>query len=116
MAVLEVSGKVNLPFPYNPDDWQFEMDNATLDLGLGPAKYQGTVLADVLGRWEPASGAEEVVFRTRDGQEVSAALADVLADRSLRIWTVSSPEGMRLALAREDGTVLAHDVVACDVR
>jgi len=116
MAVLEVSGKVNLPFPYNPDDWQFEMDNATLDLGLGPAKYQGTVLADVLGRWEPASGAEEVVFRTRDGQEVRVALADALSDGSLRIWTVSSPEGMRLALAREDGAVLARDVVACEVR
>ncbi|NLD43337.1 MAG: ECF transporter S component [Chloroflexi bacterium] len=116
MALVEVEGQVARPFPYNPEEWQFEMDNATLDLGTGPAKYQGVVLADLLARWEPSAAAAEVAVRARNGETAALPLAEVLADRSLRIWTVSTPEGMRFAVAYEDGRVVARDVVALEVR
>ncbi len=116
MAVVEVRGKVERPIPYNPDEWQFEMDNATLDLGAGPSKYQGVVLADLVARWEPSTAASEVVFKSRDSDSSSLPLAEVLAERSLRIWTVSAQEGMRFAVAWEDGRVLALDVISVEVR
>lgn len=115
-AVVEVGGLVGVPYPYNPDEWQFEMDNATLDLGSGPTKYQGVVFADLLARWEPAAEAAEVVFRTRADDEEAVALADALDDRTLRLWTVTDGEGMRFAAAYEDGRVVARDVVALEIR
>ena len=55
-------------------------------------------------------------MRARNGETAALPLAEVLADRSLRIWTVSTPEGMRFAVAYEDGRVVARDVVALEVR
>jgi len=116
-ALVEVRGLVGVPFPYNPDEWQFEMDNATLDLGSGPVKYQGVALADLLARWEPEDEASEVLCVTRAGEGAAVPLADALADRTLRLWTVlDGGEGMRYAVAYADGRVLARDVVALEIR
>jgi len=115
-ALVEVRGLVGVPFPYNPDEWQFEMDNATLDLGAGPTKYQGVALADLVARWEPAAEASEVLLVTRAGEEAAVPLADALAERTLRLWTVMGEEGMRFAVAYVDGRVLARDVIALEIR
>ena len=112
LALVQVSGLLETPFPYNPDEWQLEMDNATLDLGYGEAKYQGTRLDDLFDKWRPQREAAVLRIETRSGESVALPLYDVLADSTLRIWNVSTPDGLRFAIAREDGDILARDVVA----
>ena len=54
-ATLEVSGKLENPAPYDPDDWQFEMDSVRLDVGNGPQKLQGVPLGMVLESMSPSA-------------------------------------------------------------
>ena len=114
-ALLPLRGALEMPLPYNPSDWQTEMDNGRLDFGLGENKYQGTRLSAVLERSHPSAGASEVRIESRSGEIVSLPLADVMADDTLRIWSYGADEELLFGLGREDGTVLASDLVAVTV-
>jgi len=64
-ATLEVSGALDKPVAYDPDDWQFQMDSTRLDVGDGPHKYQGVPLGLVLQAMEPDAAATTVVVHHR---------------------------------------------------
>jgi DMSO/TMAO reductase YedYZ molybdopterin-dependent catalytic subunit len=114
-STLEVSGALEAPAPYDPDDWQFEMDAVGLDLGDGPRKLQGVSLGKVLASMQPKEGAGTVVLDTGDGP-VSLPLSEVLADDDLRLFTVIGEADVTFALARMDGEVLAGQVTSIEVR
>jgi hypothetical protein len=116
LALVEVRGAVKRPFPYNPDDWQFEMDNGNFDFGGGKNKYQGASLQAVVVKWEPRPETSELVFWRKNGEGATLPLADVLNDKGWRIWTVNSASGMSFAIAHDDGRVLASEVVTIEVR
>jgi DMSO/TMAO reductase YedYZ molybdopterin-dependent catalytic subunit len=113
-ATLEVSGALDEPAPYDPDDWQFEMDSTRLDLGDGPRKIQGMPLGIVLAAMEPLAGAATVAVHT-GGEPVSLSLAEVLADDGLRVFTVIGQDDVTFALARMEGQVLAANVTRIEV-
>ena len=110
-SLVQVRGKVERPFPYNPDDWQLEMDNGRFDFGDGEKKYQGTSIRDVLAKWQPTSEATTVTFVQRTGESVKLTLDEIEADASLRIWNVNTADGIRFAVARTDGEIYIRDVV-----
>jgi len=114
-STLEVSGALEAPVPYDPDDWQFEMDAVNLDVGEGPRKLQGVSLGKVLGAMGPGESAETVVVDTGDGP-ISLPLDEVLADDDLRLFTVIGEDDVTFALARMDGEVLAARVTRIEVR
>jgi ABC-type thiamin/hydroxymethylpyrimidine transport system permease subunit len=114
-ATLGVSGALNAAVPYDPDDWQFEMDSTRLDLGDGPRKLQGVPLGKVLAGMEPQAGATTVMVYT-NGESLSLSLADLLADDDLRLFTVIGQEDVAFALARMDGEVLAAQVTGIEVK
>ena len=113
-ATLEVSGALDNPAPYDPGDWQFEMDSARLDLGDGPRKLQGVPLGKVLAAMEPQAEATTVLLHT-GGEPISLPLADVLNDDDLRLFTVIGQAEVTFALARLDGQVLAARVTRIEV-
>jgi ABC-type thiamin/hydroxymethylpyrimidine transport system permease subunit len=113
-ATLEVSGALDAPAPYNPDDWQFEMDSTRLDLGDGPRKLQGVPLGKVLAAMEPQAGTGTVVVQT-GGEPLSLPLTDVLADDDIRLFTVIGEADVAFALARMEGEVLAAQVTHIEV-
>jgi ABC-type thiamin/hydroxymethylpyrimidine transport system permease subunit len=113
-ATLEVSGALDKPVLYNPDDWQFEMDSTRLDVGDGPHKYQGVPLGQVLQAMEPQAGATTVVVYT-DGEPVSHPLAEVLGDDDLRLFTIIGESNVAFALAHMDSQVLAARVTRIEV-
>lgn len=115
-AIIQVGGPLGDPTDYDPNDWQFEMDNARLDLGAGEAKYQGTALRALLEAWEPAPTTSELVFRDSAGNEAALSIADALADDGWRIWTVNAQEGMTFAVANANGQVLLTDVTEIEIR
>jgi DMSO/TMAO reductase YedYZ molybdopterin-dependent catalytic subunit len=114
-ATLEVSGALENPVPYDPDEWQFEMDSAALDVGAGAKKYQGASLGQVLQTMGPRPGAETVLLHT-DGDPVSLALAEALADDDVRLFTIIGADSISFAVARMDGEVIAPQVARIEVR
>jgi energy-coupling factor transport system substrate-specific component len=114
-AILPMTGALQHPVPYDPDDWQFKMDATRLDLGDGPRKFQGAPLGQVLQAMEPDAGAETVLVETGD-DTVSLPLSDVLGDDDLRIFTLIGEEEVSFAVAQMSGEVLAAPVVGIEVR
>ncbi|MDY7039662.1 MAG: ECF transporter S component [Chloroflexota bacterium] len=115
-AVVEVRGALSNAYPYNPDEWQFEMDNARLDLGYGARKYQGVALGKVLEAMRPKDAATAVALKSGDGQEVTLALTDVLTDDHVRLFNYTAEQGIAFAVARDDGHVWLTNVVEIEVR
>lgn len=122
-ATLDVGGALDAPAPYDPDDWQFDMDSTRLDLssasrqslGDGPRKLQGVPLGKVLAAMQPQAGAETVVVHT-GGEPLSLPLAEVLQDDDLRLFTVIGKADVSFALARMSGEVLAVTVTRIEVK
>ena len=114
-ATLEVSGALDEPALYDPDDWQFDMDSTCLDLGDGPRKLQGVPLGKVLAAMNPQTGAETVLIHTA-GESLSLPLVEVLADDDIRLFTVIGEADVTFALACMDGEVLAARVARIEVK
>ena len=114
-ATLDVSGALDAPLSYDPDDWQFEMDSTRLDLGDGARKLQGVALGKVLATMEPQASAETMIVRT-DGEPLSLPLAEVLSDDDIRLFTVIGEADVTFALARMSGEVLADKVTSIEVQ
>jgi energy-coupling factor transport system substrate-specific component len=108
-TTLEVSGALAQPSAFDPAAWQFEMDSTRLDLGQGPAKYQGVPLGQVIGAMEPSAQATTVVLYT-EGDPISLALPDVMGDDDLRLFAIMDQAEFGFAVAYLDGRVLAPDV------
>jgi ABC-type thiamin/hydroxymethylpyrimidine transport system permease subunit len=114
-ATLEISGALEAPAAYDPEDWQFDMDSTRLDLGDGPRKLQGVPLGKVLAEMKPKAGAETVVLHT-GAEPLPLLLDDVLADDDLRLFTVIGEAEVTFALARMEGEVLAAQVTRIEVK
>jgi len=114
-STLDVNGALESPRLYNPDDWQFDMDSIGLDVGEGPLKAQGVALGKVLASMQPQPDAQTVLLQTSE-EPVVLALADVLADDDVRIFTIIHETDVTFAVARMDGTVLAPRVTHIEVK
>lgn len=114
-TTLEVTGALDAPAPYNPNDWQFEMDAARLDLDDGPRKLQGVPLGKVLASMAPQAEAEMVVIQT-ESEPLTLPLDEVLDDTDVRLFTVIGEADITFALARTEGEVLAAQVTGIEVR
>jgi ABC-type thiamin/hydroxymethylpyrimidine transport system permease subunit len=114
-AAIEFSGSLEKPRPYDPDLWQFEMDNARLDLGYGTRKYQGVSLVTVLEAMEPQPQATKLTLTNRAGEVREIGLLEVMDDSSIRIFTVAAEEGLTFAVASDGGKVWLTDVTEIEV-
>jgi len=115
-ALIGVSGALDRARSYNPDQWQFDMDNARLDLGYGTRKYQGASLGVVLEAMGPQGQATSVVLRSRDGDQKELDLDQVMADSGIRIFNVTAEESLIFTVAGEDGHIWLQDVVEIEVK
>jgi ABC-type thiamin/hydroxymethylpyrimidine transport system permease subunit len=114
-VTLEMTGALEDPSPYDPGEWQFEMDSTSLDVGTGPNKYQGTPLGQVLRTMSPAENAETVVLYT-DGEPVSLTLAEVLNNDDIRLFTIIGADSISFAVARMSGEVIAPQVIRVEIQ
>jgi energy-coupling factor transport system substrate-specific component len=114
-STIEVGGALDHPGPYDPDDWQFEMDSIRLDVGDGPAKLQGVPLRRVLESMAPRDAATTLIARTGEAP-VELPLSEVLSGDDVRLFTVIGEQTISFALARMDGTLLAPRVTAIEVQ
>jgi len=117
-VALPIEGALERPAPFYPEEWQFRMDAATLDLGAGPAKYQGVALGLVLQEMGPQPQASTVAVYGADPQEpaVTLPLAQVLAEQEVRLFVAIGDADISFALARMDGQVMVPQVERVEVR
>jgi ABC-type thiamin/hydroxymethylpyrimidine transport system permease subunit/DMSO/TMAO reductase YedYZ molybdopterin-dependent catalytic subunit len=111
-ATLQISGALDKAGPFDPNDWQFQMDSARLDVGAGPHKYQGVPLGLVLQAMNPRPGVTTVAIYAagESTPAVELELAAVLPDKDLRLYTIIDGADVSFALARIDGQVLVAKV------
>ncbi len=114
-AALDITGALASPYPYNPADWQFEMDSTDVALSDGPQKLQGAPLSAILPTMDPTPDAQTIVLHT-NGTPVTLGLSEVLDDDEVRIFTIIDAEGIRFAVARMNGRVLAESVTYITVK
>ncbi|MBN1954309.1 MAG: hypothetical protein JW900_04575, partial [Anaerolineae bacterium] len=117
-TALEVTGALEQAGPFDPTDWQFQMDSTRLDVGDGPHKYQGVALGLVLEAKAPQAGATTVALYAPGAAEpaVTLPLDQVLADDDLRIFTIMRSADVSFALARMGGEVLVAKLERVEVR
>lgn len=115
VVTLEMTGALENPSPYDPADWQFEMDSISLDVGKGSNKYQGAPLGQVLQAMSPLESAETIVLHT-DGEPVSLALAEVVNEDDVRLFMIIGADSISFAVARMSGEVIAPQVSRIEVR
>jgi DMSO/TMAO reductase YedYZ molybdopterin-dependent catalytic subunit len=109
-----VSGALERPSPFVPDEWQAKMNHAFLDLGYGVKKYQGIPLATVLKHMGPLPGASKVLVEGREGR-IELSLDEVLADPGIRLYGYNHETGLAVAFAHDSGTVYVKDVTRLEV-
>ena len=114
-STLPVSGSLARPEPFDPDDWQFEMDSTLVELENGAEKLQGVSLGAVLETMGPVSGAQTVVIHTAN-EALSLPLDQVLGDNDLRLFTLIGETDVSFVLGRMDGQVLAAPVTGIEVQ
>jgi len=113
-ATLEITGTLENPAPFDPDDWQFQMESIMLNLGDGARRLQGMSLAKVLRTLEPVAGATGVILHT-PGDPITLSLSEVLSNDEVSIYTVVGADHITFAIARTNGTVIAPQVTGIEV-
>lgn len=114
-TTLPITGVLNRSAPFDPADWQTQMDSFTVNVGDGARKLQGVPLGAILAALGPAPEATTVTLVGAEGA-VSLPLAEVLVDNAIRLFTVFTPERVSFAVARTDGTLLAANLTGIEVR
>jgi energy-coupling factor transport system substrate-specific component len=112
---LPITGAVNRTEPYDPANWQYEMDSTALNLSGGTRKVQGAPLGSILEAAQPTADAGEVTV-VGSADHVSLPLDEVLDNESLRLFTVIEEDTMTYALGWMDGEVLVEKVQRLDVQ
>ncbi|MBN1485418.1 MAG: ECF transporter S component [Chloroflexia bacterium] len=115
-ATLPIEGALERAAPFDPNDWQFDMDSTQLDLGDGPRKYQGLPLGSVLQAQKPLPEADRVLLHRPDSDPLELALEEVLADDGIGLYTRIGETEISFAIARIEGEVLAAPVQRIEVR
>ncbi len=114
--LVEVSGALDNPYPYAPEEWVSEMDNADIDYGQGAVKLQGVPLGAILTAMEPQEGATTVVLAARDGSAYELPLVEAMGDAEIRLYNATGDEGIIFLLAHSGGEVYLVDVVSMEIR
>jgi hypothetical protein len=106
---LPITGAVTDTAPYDPADWQYEMDSTSLNLSGGTRKVQGAPVGSILEAAQPTGDAEELIVKGASTQ-VSLTLDDVIGNDAIRLFTVIEGASMTYALGRMNGDVLVENV------
>ncbi|RLD01179.1 MAG: hypothetical protein DRI46_05090 [Chloroflexi bacterium] len=88
-----------------PSEWIESMDSTYLDLGDGPAKFQGVPLASLLDKMAPGLTAGAVLAVNTEGDQLSLPLEEIREDEGMRIFVDLGQDQVGYALAHLEGEV-----------
>jgi ABC-type thiamin/hydroxymethylpyrimidine transport system permease subunit len=114
-STLDIRGALEHPAPYNPDEWQFDMDSAWVELYSSVRKLQGAPLGKVLKEMVPLMEAETIDVLSGTSV-VSIPLSDALNSDDLRIYTVIEEDGISYTVGWMSGAVVMEKVKSIEIR
>lgn len=112
---LDMTGKLEKPGVYDPEEWQFEMDSTQLDVGYGSNKYQGAPLGAVIEALGPLPEAQTILILD-ETTETSLQLAEIMGNDDIRIFTIIHDELVSFAIATMSGEVIVPQVLRIEVQ
>ena len=115
-AMVQITGALDNAYPYVPEEWVSEMDNARIDFGQGEVKIQGVPLGAVLMDMDPQQDATTVVLRAEDGSTYELPLSQVMGDAEIRLYSATGEDGLFFLVAHSGGEVYLVDVTAIEVK
>ena len=103
-------------YPFLAGEWIDSMDSTTLDLGYGPAKYQGVPLASLLdGLASGLDGKLDVLAESTDGNQFSLTVGEIREDDGIRVFLNLSQGRVIYALAHLDGEVYLTELESIEI-
>ncbi len=112
---LPITGAVTNTNPYDPADWQYEMDSTALNLSDGTQKVQGAPLGSIVKAARPTADADQISVEGKT-EQVSFALNAVIDNDRIRLFAVIKAEAITYALGQMNGEVLVENVQRLDVQ
>lgn len=98
-----------------PADWVESMDSTNLDLGDGPAKYQGVSLRSIMDELAPGLTDGEVSFESLRGERWILLLGEIRADDGIRVFLDLGEGSVVYALAHQGGEVYLTDLERIEI-
>ncbi len=112
---LEVSGNVNAPFMFAPQDWQDKMDSIYFNIDDENEKLQGVPLSELVSKAQPIEAQCSISLRGRDSSERLDCL-DVNEDNNIRLFTYPKESGFEFILGRMDGAIILRNLSNIEIK
>ena len=112
---IQISGIVENPFNFFPEEWIEEMDSTFLILDGETTKLQGIAVRSLWTYARPLSDANSIDFRASD-ESLNMPLEDFFSSDEIRIFTLLSDDGMQFVLGKMNGEVLLKGVQSIEIK
>lgn len=113
--ILEIQGKSNHPFSFNPSEWVNEMDSTFVRLGDKSVKLQGVALRALWIYAEPEPNSTDIVISS-ESQVIKLNSKEFNDSDEIRLFTYLDEEGMEFILGRMNGEVLLRNVTSMEIK
>ncbi len=102
---------------FYPQDWQFEMDSARINLAEGSKKLQGVAVNKVLAPIaDPAITYSTVQFTNANGDDYTIDLSAIQQDDNIRIFVNIADYQMKYVIGTIQGEVFLENIERIDLR
>ena len=112
---IQISGMVENPFIFLPEEWIEEMDSTYLNLDGETTKLQGIAVRLLWTYARPLSDANSIDFSASD-ESLNMPLEDFFNNDEIRVFTLLSEEGMQFVLGKMNGEVLLKGVQSIEIK
>jgi energy-coupling factor transport system substrate-specific component len=112
---IQVSGRVENPFLFLPEEWIEEMDSTFINLEGETTKLQGIAVRSLWNHASPLSDANSIDFRA-SAESFNMPIEDFIDSDEIRIFTLLSDSGMEFVLGKMNGDVLLKGVQSIEIK
>lgn len=113
--ILEIQGKTNHPFSFNPSEWVNEMDSTFIGIGDKSVKLQGVSLRVLWTYAEPEPDSTDIEISS-ESQVIKLNSEEFIGSDEIRLFTYLDEEGMEFILGRMNGDVLLRNVTSMEIK
>jgi hypothetical protein len=112
---IQIFGRVNNPFIFQPHEWMGEMDSTFLKFGDETAKLQGVAIRSLWNYAQPFNETTSIVFISNE-RTINIPLSDFVDSDDIRIFTLLSDEGMEFVLGKMNGEVITEGIQSIEIK
>jgi len=112
---LEVSGNLENPYIFTPQEWQERMDSIYFSIDDAQEKLQGVPLEELVVKAEPMSAEYQVVVSGSTGSATFEA-SEITGNADVRLFTYPKEGGFEFILGNMNGTIILRQVERIEIQ